>query len=100
MSAELDYLSRQVALGHSSRREFLGRAAALGMSTAVATTLLSTAARAAGPIKGGIMKVGTSGGAATDSLDPARAASQMPYMTNYTWGELLVRVKPSGELEP
>lgn len=99
MSQELDYLSQQVALGRSSRRDFLGRAAALGVSATAANALLASAAHAAGPVKGGIMKVGTSGGAATDSLDPARAASQMPYMTNYTWGEVLVRVTPAGELE-
>ncbi len=28
---ELEYLSQQVALGRSSRRDFLGRAAALGL---------------------------------------------------------------------
>jgi len=100
MSRELEFLSQRVALGRGSRRDFLGRAAALGMSAAAANLMLASAARAAGPVKGGTMKVGTSGGAATDSLDPARAASQMPYLTNYTWGEVLARVTPAGELEP
>ena len=34
MSQELDYLSQQVALGRGSRRDFMGRAAALGLSAA------------------------------------------------------------------
>jgi len=100
MSRELEFLSQQVALGRGSRRDFLGRAAALGISATSANLLLSSAARAAGPVKGGTMKVGSVGGAATDSLDPARAASQMPYFVNYTWGEVLVRVSASGEVEP
>ncbi|TIW00201.1 MAG: twin-arginine translocation signal domain-containing protein, partial [Mesorhizobium sp.] len=52
MSNELDYLSRRVAAGKLSRRDFLGRAAALGISAPFANSLLSSAARAAGPVKG------------------------------------------------
>ena len=44
MSQELQYLSQQVALGRSSRRDFLGRATALGVSAALANTLLASAA--------------------------------------------------------
>ena len=72
MSQELEYLSQQVAHGRSSRREFLGRAAALGVSAAAANALLSSAAHAAGPRRGGTMKVGMQGGAATDSERTAR----------------------------
>jgi hypothetical protein len=46
MSAELDFLSRAVATGRLSRRDFLGRAAALGVSAALANTMLSGAAQA------------------------------------------------------
>ena len=53
MSQELNYLSQEVALGRGSRRDFLGRAAALGMSAAAANALLASAAQAAGPRKGG-----------------------------------------------
>jgi peptide/nickel transport system substrate-binding protein len=59
MSRELEYLSQQLALGRGSRRDFLGRAAALGVSVSAANLLLSSAARAAGPVRGGTMKVGT-----------------------------------------
>ena len=58
MSPELLGLSQQVALGRGSRRDFLGRAAALGVSASVANMLLVNAAQAAGPVKGGIIKVG------------------------------------------
>ncbi|WP_425350379.1 twin-arginine translocation signal domain-containing protein [Mesorhizobium temperatum] len=36
MSQELDYLSRRLAAGRLSRREFLGRATALGVSATFA----------------------------------------------------------------
>ena len=79
MSQELNYLSQQVALGRGSRRDFLGRAAALGLSAAAANALLATAAQAAGPRKGGTLKIGLQGGAATDSLDPALAAKSVQH---------------------
>ncbi|MEO6623413.1 MAG: twin-arginine translocation signal domain-containing protein, partial [Burkholderiaceae bacterium] len=100
MSQELDYLSQEVALGRGSRRDFLGRAAALGLSAAAANALLASAAHAAGPRKGGIMKVGVQGGAATDSLDPALAANQMTYHVGNMWGETLLRTTPAGVLKP
>lgn len=100
MSQELEYLSQQVALGRSSRRDFLGRAAALGVSATVANALLSSAAHAAGPRRGGILRIGMQGGAATDSMDPALAANQVTFSVGRTWGEELVRLAPNGDLEP
>jgi peptide/nickel transport system substrate-binding protein len=101
MSRELEYLSQQVALGRGSRRDFLGRAAALGVSASAANLLLSSAAHAAGPVRGGIMKVGMQGGAATDSTDPALAANQVTFSLGRTWGEELVGLSPDlKQLEP
>ncbi len=99
MSNELDYLSRRVALGRLSRREFLGRAAALGVTATFANSLLAGAARAAGPVKGGILKAGLVGGESTNSLDPATFASQVPYSFGRSWGELLLELKNDGTLE-
>ena len=56
------------------RREFMGRAAALGVSTALATTMLGRAGLAAEPKKGGFARIGLAHGATTDSLDPATPA--------------------------
>ena len=64
MSNELDFLSRHVAKGKLSRRDFLGRAAALGVSATLANGLLASAARAEGPVKGGLLKAGMQGGSA------------------------------------
>jgi peptide/nickel transport system substrate-binding protein len=98
MSRELEYLSHRVAVGKMSRRDFLGRAAALGVTSLVANSLLGSAAYAAGPIKGGVLKVGLQGGESTNSLDPALDASQVPFNFGRQWGEFLFRLNPDGSL--
>ncbi|MBL0373621.1 ABC transporter substrate-binding protein [Rhizobium sp. KVB221] len=100
MTDELSYLSRRVASGKLSRRDFLGRAAALGASTVFANGLLATAVRAEGPVKGGILKAGMQGGSATDSLDPATWQSQVPYGFGRQWAEQLVQVDGNGVAQP
>ncbi|QPC85548.1 twin-arginine translocation signal domain-containing protein [Mesorhizobium sp. NBSH29] len=99
MSQELEFLSRHVAVGKLSRRDFLGRAAALGVSAAFANTLLGSAALAQGPVKGGILKAGMQGGEATNNLDPATFLSQVPFSFGKCWGEYLLALKPDGTIE-
>ena len=53
-----------------SRREFIRRAAMLGIAAPAAGTLFSGSALAA-PRPGGVFRYGLSGGSTTDSLDPA-----------------------------
>jgi len=98
MNDQLNYLLAQAAKGRMSRREFVGRAGALGVSAAVAGTMLTTAARAEGPVKGGLMRVGMQGGSSTDTLDTALAASEVPFQVNETWGEKLVDLEQNGTL--
>lgn len=98
MSQEVDYLSRCVAAGRLSRREFLGRATALGVSATFANSFLASAARAQGPVRGGIIKGGLHGGEATQSLDPA-VFMTLPANFGKCWGEYLVAVVPGGGLE-
>src|SRR5882757_1127137 len=68
MSGELEFLSRLVVGGGLTRRDFLGRAAALGVTAISANALIASAARAQAAVKGGALKAGLVGGAATDSL--------------------------------
>jgi peptide/nickel transport system substrate-binding protein len=98
MTDELSYLSRRVAAGKLSRRDFLGRAAALGVTATFANGMISTAVKAAGPVKGGTLKAGMQGGTSTDSLDPATWQSQVPATFGWAWGEGLVTVGPKGEI--
>jgi peptide/nickel transport system substrate-binding protein len=67
---ELQYWTNQIKEGRISRREFMGRAAALGVTTALATTMLSQAGIGAEPKKGGSAKFGLAHGATTDTMDP------------------------------
>ncbi|MGE0500516.1 MAG: ABC transporter substrate-binding protein [Rhizobiaceae bacterium] len=99
MSNELDFLSRRVAAGKLSRRDFLGRAAALGVTATFANGLLSSAAKAQGAVKGGMLRAGMQGGESTNSLDPASFLSQVPFNFGKCWGEYLVRLNRDGSLE-
>ncbi|RWP22881.1 ABC transporter substrate-binding protein [Mesorhizobium sp.] len=99
MSQELDYRSHWVAAGRLSRREFLGRATAFGVSATFANSLLTSAARAQGPVRGGILKAGHNGGSATDSLDPATFVGAVMGTFCYCWGEYLVALAPDLGLE-
>jgi peptide/nickel transport system substrate-binding protein len=94
MTTYLDYLAREAARGRISRREFMGRAAALGVTAAAASSLLSSSILAAGPQTGGHLKLGLQGGAATDVLDAAKCTSQVCFVTGRNWGDTLVVTDP------
>src|SRR5262245_66256813 len=101
MTTYLKHLGQEVARGRSSRREFMGRAAALGLTGPAAMQLLGESARAAGPQRGGHLKLGLEGGAATDSLDPALYTSQVCFVIGRNWGDMLVESHPeSGQPVP
>lgn len=99
MTDQLSHLARMAAKGRMSRREFNSRAAALGVSAAVASTVFATAARAEEPKKGGLLRAGMQGGESTNTLDPALAASEVPFAVNMLWGEMLLDVNAAGEID-
>jgi peptide/nickel transport system substrate-binding protein len=96
---ELEYWTEQVKRGRISRREFMGRAAALGVTTALASTLLAQAGVAAEPKKGGSAKFALAQGSTTDTMDPAAYpdnGTQVPF-----WGSLsnsLTQVDAKGNI--
>ena len=99
MSDYLKYIRASAALGRMSRREFLGRTSAMGITAAAASTLLADAVRAAGPQKGGTIRIGIEGGGSTDGLDPALAANSTATLLLRMWGEPLVELTAGGGLE-
>ncbi len=99
MTKELEYHAKRVARGLMGRRAFMGRAAALGVSSSLAGTMLAQAASHAGPVRGGTLKAGMQGGESTNSLDPATWASDVPICFGRSWGETMVEVGPDGEIE-
>ncbi|MFA5537886.1 MAG: ABC transporter substrate-binding protein [Gemmobacter sp.] len=94
MNDELRYLLARAAQGKHSRRAFLGRAGALGVTAAMANGLLASAVSAQAPQKGGHLRMGLQGGESTNSLDPATWLTQVPQNFGSTWGELLVLQSP------
>ncbi len=99
MSDSLEKLSKLVVSGKLDRRTFMKRAVAMGASVAFSNTLLTQSAMAAEPVKGGLLKLGSSGGESTNSLDPATAASAVPLFNGHQWGDLLVDIADDGSLE-
>ncbi|MCW1919072.1 ABC transporter substrate-binding protein [Rhodobacter sp. KR11] len=97
MSDQMKDLVRLAASGKINRRAFVGRMGALGLSASVAGSMFGMVAQAQAK-KGGVLRAGVQGGQSTDSLDPALAASDVPFMINMTWGETLVELEPGGVL--
>ncbi|MFN3953113.1 MAG: ABC transporter substrate-binding protein [Pararhodobacter sp.] len=100
MNNEFRYLLSRAARGRLPRRAFLGRAAALGVTGAMANSLLASAVHAAGPQRGGHLAIGLQGGESTNSLDPALAASQVPFTYLRSTGDTLVNIAPDGTIVP
>jgi peptide/nickel transport system substrate-binding protein len=98
VTKELENMARLAGRGQLSRRDFLGSAAALGLSAAMASTLADKAFAQA-PVKGGVLKAGLQGGESSNSLDPALNLSQVTFSFCKQWGEFLTRLTPDGGVE-
>ena len=80
--SKLTTLETELSAGRISRREFMGRAAALGAGGVLASSLAAQSVYAATPKKGGKFRLGQAHGSTTDSLDPATTSNS--FMTNVT----------------
>ncbi|NPD14639.1 ABC transporter substrate-binding protein [Xinfangfangia sp. D13-10-4-6] len=98
MTEKLDWMVARARQGKMTRREFVGRTTAMGVSAALASALYTKAAHAEVK-KGGTMRVGLAGGESTNTLDPALAASVVPQVGNASWGEQLVDMNPDGTID-
>ncbi len=101
MNTQLKELSSAVKQGLLTRREFVARAAALGVTAAVANSMLTTSVAADGhakPVVGGTFRIGSSGGESTNTQDPASWASDVPLAIGFFWGEPLVELGEDGAL--
>lgn len=95
---ELKWLAKH---GRVTRREFMGRAAALGVSTALASTLAGNAAFSDdAPKKGGHLVLGLDGSSSTDTLDPMSYCCTAQYTLGYQFANSLVELNEKGELDP
>ena len=81
----------------TTRRDFMIRALASGVTIAAATTLWERAALAA-PVKGGHLRLGLAGGSTTDSLDPAPWSDTFMVMIGFSVRGNLLELMPDGTL--
>ena len=98
----VDYLKDQYARRRISRREFVGRLSAVGVTAAVAGSLLGAAetARAATPKKGGSARMAMANIATAENLDPLASNSNTAHMRAMTGWNPLVKVSPEFEAIP
>ena len=81
--SKLKEIERLFKEGKITRREFIGRMSALGLTAAISPALLSIKAEAATPKKGGRFTQGLAAGSTSDSLDPATMPDDGVY--NLSW---------------
>ncbi len=100
--SELEFWRDQHAAGRISRREFLGRAAALGAGAAMVTAMVaSVEAQAADmPRKGGTLRLGLAGGSTTDSLDPGSYTDSVMIDAGHAFFNALVEWGQDGKPHP
>lgn len=100
MKDDLAKLLDAIDSGALSRRSFLNRTVAFGLTAALGTSMLPGKADAQEPKKGGMFRMGWGGGESTDTLDPSLADSPVPFVVNRQWGDTIVNVTADGQIEP
>ena len=96
----LKELEQMFAKGKITRREFVSRLSALGLTVAISPTLFARTGMAAIPKKGGVFRMGLMGGSTTDSLDPGVMNDTVPISLNWSTRNALVEVDHKGEAIP
>ena len=97
---ELDFHKIRYMAGKIDRREFIGRAIALGVTAGAASVIASDAVRAAGPKKGGHLRTGISHGSTTDSMDSATFENGFTGAISGASFNQLGQVKADGQVHP
>lgn len=95
-------LVKLVKNGSMSRREFIARMSALGLSLAASSTLFTLPSyAAAAPQRGGRLRMGLSGGSTTDVLDPAKTTDTVARVFIFgTLGNNLVEIDSTNNPVP
>jgi len=96
----LDDLERQARQGKLDRREFIKRAAALGIAAPFASSLLSQSVHAATPKKGGKFVIGLGYGSTTDSLIPGQNENGFLSVLSYSFQNQLTEIDNQGRTVP
>jgi len=99
MSAIIE-LERLLAEGKITRRDFMARLSAFGLTTLVLPALSPKTVKAEVPKKGGRLRLGLGGGSTTDSLDPATITDAMVQNINWQLRNCLMETDTAGNLVP
>ena len=88
-----------------SRREFIDRAAALGVSTAALASMIAAGtlpreAEAATPKRGGHLRIGSASGNTSDSLDPQIMTSEFTNIARQAFRSTLGEIDHTGKPVP
>jgi peptide/nickel transport system substrate-binding protein len=96
--SNFDKLKDLAMSGRLSRREFIGYAAALGVTAAVADPIYLRAARAA-PTRGGSVTIGHAHGSTTDSLDPGTWENDFVIELSFAVNNFLTEISADGSIK-
>src|SRR5262245_26267277 len=86
--------------GRVSRREFMRRAAALGVATSLASGVLAKAGYAQTPVKGGHLRLGSAGGSTTDSMYVRTCLGTVMINISTSIFDGLVEVDDKNQIQP
>ena len=92
--SKIDYLTDLFIKRRISRREFQGRLAAAGVGAAALPGLITSAAKAQTPEKGGRIAVGVEAAQNIDSLDPTKFYSTADILRGFSVYDLMVNRGP------
>ncbi|MFT5502660.1 MAG: peptide/nickel transport system substrate-binding protein [Gammaproteobacteria bacterium] len=95
----IDTMLAQLNRGEISRRDFIQRAGALGLAASIPLAF-SGSAMAMTPKRGGHLRVATTQGSSTDSLDPIKLTSGHTNFLHYTIHGQLTEIDVNGQLQP
>ena len=95
---KLEDLQRRLSEGRITRREFIGKATALGMAAAIPLSIRMEEARAAEPKYGGRLRQAVRGGATSDSLEGAALLDTHNLNTSWQVRNCLVEVTADGDV--
>jgi peptide/nickel transport system substrate-binding protein len=84
--------------GRMSRRAFMEKAIAYGISIQAAAALWTKEVRSATPNKGGLFRVGLDDGNTTDSMDPATFTSRFMITMAHTHQNFLTELTPTNDV--
>ncbi len=97
---QIDHYASLLTKGRMSRREFMGRSLALGVSLPAATALAGKALQAAEPKAGGTLRMAIGGGATSDTFDPATYYETYMQTVGYGLRNCLAEMNNDDELVP